>query len=180
MTVATGQKSEKHVVLTKFWVWQWAIATPFCHKKNRWNFVEIRSISDYNNCLATKSQRNSNETFLVAKRVATCGQQNPNEILTKSQRYVFKPKLVIPNLLQMTNYHARTTYQYIINTNYLICFCCYLARIQPSPVSLNHIQCFDLSPQHIQQWNKATHPKQRHKDQELTTTPLCCRVYPKF
>ena len=118
MTVATGQKSKKHVVLTKFWVWQWAIATPFCHKKNRWNFVEIfvqclTIIIALQRNLSTKSQRNSNETFLVAKRVATCGQRNPNEIPTKSQRYVFKPKLVIPNLLQMTNYHARITYQYI-------------------------------------------------------------------
>ena len=52
-------------------------------------------------------QRNPNETFLVAKRGATRGP-------IKSQRYVFKPKRVIPNLLQMTNYHGRTTYQRIV------------------------------------------------------------------
>ena len=65
MTVATGQKNKKHVVLTKFWVWQRAIATPFCHKKNRWNFVEI----SFNVWLIIALQHNL--------------QRNPNEIPTK-------------------------------------------------------------------------------------------------
>ena len=59
---------------------------PFATKKIVGISLKFRSMSDYNNCLATKSstksQRNSNETFLVAKRVATCGQRNPNEIST--------------------------------------------------------------------------------------------------
>ena len=86
MTVATGQKSKKHVVLTKFWVWQWAIATPFCHKKSlefRWNFVQCLTIII---ALQRNLQRNPNEIptkhFLwqnVLPHVA-------NEIPTKFQR----------------------------------------------------------------------------------------------